>query len=101
MAKNSTRTANQHGHDHGGHNHVAPAGFGRAFAIGTALNLGFVIFEATYGITSGSMATLPMPDTTSATSSACSSRGEPQHSRSEVPAAGTPTACVVHQSLLP
>eukprot|EP01037_Dinobryon_pediforme_P030920 gene30920-35192_t len=32
--------------------------FGRAFAIGTALNLGFVIIEAGYGIASGSMALL-------------------------------------------
>jgi cobalt-zinc-cadmium efflux system protein len=48
-------------HDHGaaghGHSH-APANFGRAFAIGTALNLGFVIIEAAYGIIAGSMALL-------------------------------------------
>lgn len=42
---------------HAGHSH-APASFGRAFAIGTALNLGFVVVEAGYGITSGSMALL-------------------------------------------
>jgi cobalt-zinc-cadmium efflux system protein len=47
------------GHAHGGHGHShAPADFGRAFAIGTALNLGFVIVEAVYGITAGSMALL-------------------------------------------
>ena len=47
------------GHDHGGHGHShAPKDFGRAFAIGTALNLGFVIVEAVYGIASGSMALL-------------------------------------------
>lgn len=52
------------GHDHGestgahaGHGH-APASFGRAFAIGTALNLAFVLVEAGYGLTSGSMALL-------------------------------------------
>ena len=48
-----------HGHAHGGHGHShAPKSFGRAFAIGTALNLGFVIIEAGYGIASGSMALL-------------------------------------------
>jgi cobalt-zinc-cadmium efflux system protein len=48
-----------HGHSHGGHGHShAPANFGRAFAIGTALNLGFVVVEAGYGIASGSMSLL-------------------------------------------
>lgn len=47
------------GHDHGGHGHShAPKSFGKAFAIGTALNLGFVIIEAGYGIAAGSMALL-------------------------------------------
>jgi cobalt-zinc-cadmium efflux system protein len=46
-----------HGHGHHGHSH-APASFGRAFAIGTALNLGFVVVEAGYGIASGSMSLL-------------------------------------------
>jgi cobalt-zinc-cadmium efflux system protein len=41
-----------HGHSH------APASFGRAFAIGTALNLTFVLVEAGYGVMSGSMALL-------------------------------------------
>lgn len=46
----------QHGHGHHhGHAH-APATFGRAFAIGIALNLGFVAVEAVYGIVAGSMA---------------------------------------------
>jgi cobalt-zinc-cadmium efflux system protein len=46
-------------HDHGAHGHShAPASFGRAFAIGTALNLGFVAIEAAYGIVAGSMALL-------------------------------------------
>lgn len=46
----------QHGHGHHhGHAH-APATFGRAFAIGIALNLGFVAIEAVYGILAGSMA---------------------------------------------
>jgi cobalt-zinc-cadmium efflux system protein len=48
--------AHQH-HDHGHHGHAhAPKDFGRAFAIGTALNLGFVIVEATYGWLANSMA---------------------------------------------
>ncbi|HEY0270049.1 MAG TPA: cation diffusion facilitator family transporter [Sphingomonas sp.] len=46
-----------HGHDHAGHGH-APTSFGRAFAIGTALNLGFVVVEAIYGIAADSMALL-------------------------------------------
>jgi cobalt-zinc-cadmium efflux system protein len=45
-----------HGHHHG-HGHVhAPASFGRAFAIGIALNSVFVGVEAVYGIVAGSMA---------------------------------------------
>ncbi len=47
------------GHAHGGHGHDhAPKDFGRAFAIGTALNLAFVIVEAGYGVATGSMALL-------------------------------------------
>ena len=41
-----------HDHDH------APADFGRAFAIGVALNLGFVVVEAIYGFLANSMALL-------------------------------------------
>lgn len=53
--------AHSHGHDHATHGHGhdhshAPASFGRAFAIGTVLNLGFVVVEAVYGILSNSMA---------------------------------------------
>ncbi len=47
-----------HAHQHGpGHVH-APASFGRAFAVGIALNTGFVAVEAAYGILSNSMALL-------------------------------------------
>jgi cobalt-zinc-cadmium efflux system protein len=46
-----------HGHGHGGHVH-APASFGRAFAIGISLNLGFVIIEALYGLASNSVSLL-------------------------------------------
>jgi cobalt-zinc-cadmium efflux system protein len=45
-----------HAHDHGDHGHShgakhvhAPASFGKAFAIGVALNTGFVIIEVAYG----------------------------------------------------
>jgi cobalt-zinc-cadmium efflux system protein len=47
------------GHGHAGHGHAhAPASFGTAFAIGTALNLGFVVVEGVYGVLSHSMALL-------------------------------------------
>ena len=46
-----------HHHDHGHHGHShAPKNFGRAFAIGTALNGGFVIAEIIAGIFAHSMA---------------------------------------------
>ena len=45
-----------HGHRHG-HPHP-PADFGRAFAIGILLNLGFVAVEAAYGFWANSMALL-------------------------------------------
>ena len=49
-----------HSHDHHGHHghSHAPASFGRAFAIGTALNIGFVTVEGVYGIAAGSTALL-------------------------------------------
>jgi cobalt-zinc-cadmium efflux system protein len=46
-----------HSHDHTGHAH-APKDFGRAFAIGVALNLGFVVVEAIFGILANSTALL-------------------------------------------
>ena len=42
-------------HDHA-HVHAAPRDFGRAFAIGVALNSVFVLVEAAFGLLSGSMA---------------------------------------------
>ena len=45
-----------HAHSHGGGHSHAPADFGRAFAIGVALNLGFVAVEAGYGLASRSLA---------------------------------------------
>jgi cobalt-zinc-cadmium efflux system protein len=40
------------------HHHHAPPDFNRAFAVGVALNLVFVIVEAFYGVVSGSLALL-------------------------------------------
>jgi cobalt-zinc-cadmium efflux system protein len=56
--------AHAHGHagerfGAGGHRHVhAPANFDRAFAIGVALNLGFVVAEALFGLRAQSLALL-------------------------------------------
>ena len=46
--------AHQHGHSHG----HAPANFGKAFAVGITLNLGFVAVEAIYGAIAHSLALL-------------------------------------------
>ena len=45
-----------HTHDHG-HSH-APADYNRAFAIGVALNVIYIVVEATYGVLAGSLALL-------------------------------------------
>lgn len=46
-----------HSHDHGhGHHHHAPANYGRAFAVGVALNVAFVAAELVAGWRSGSLA---------------------------------------------
>jgi len=48
-----------HGHHHHGHGHShGPADYGRAFAVGTALNVGFVLVEAGFGFRAHSMALL-------------------------------------------
>jgi cobalt-zinc-cadmium efflux system protein len=49
--------AHSHADHRPGHHH-RPTEFGRAFAIGIALNLGFVAVEATYGFLANSMALL-------------------------------------------
>lgn len=49
--------SHSHGHSHAGHSH-APADFGRAFAIGAALNIVFVAAEAAAGLWTGSLALL-------------------------------------------
>ena len=46
-----------HAHGVGGHQH-APANFGRAFAIGIALNLAYVLCEVFYGVVAHSLALL-------------------------------------------
>ena len=40
------------------HHHETPRNFGRAFALGITLNLGFVLVEAFYGWRAGSLALL-------------------------------------------
>ncbi len=59
------RDGRDHDHDHGGHDHRgdhgrlhSPASFGKAFAIGIALNAGFVVLEVAYGLLSNSVALL-------------------------------------------
>jgi cobalt-zinc-cadmium efflux system protein len=47
-----------HGHAHGHHHHHHGADFGRAFAIGIALNGAYVIGEAVYGFFANSLALL-------------------------------------------
>ena len=55
-----------HGHDHAGHDHGSgghhhhepPAGFDGAFALGAALNAGFVVAEIVFGIAAHSVALL-------------------------------------------
>ncbi len=47
-----------HRHHHHHHHHAAPTDFGRAFAIGIALNAGYVVAEATYGVFANSLALL-------------------------------------------
>jgi cobalt-zinc-cadmium efflux system protein len=47
-----------HGHRHQGSHGHAPTSFGAAYAVGTLLNFGFVLIEASYGIYAGSMALL-------------------------------------------
>ena len=51
-------SGHDHGH-HGGHGHShTPTSFGKAFAIGIALNAGFVVLEVVYGLLSNSVALL-------------------------------------------
>jgi cobalt-zinc-cadmium efflux system protein len=46
-----------HDHSHGhGHHHHAPASFGRAFAVGIALNTAYVVAEVAWGLMANSLA---------------------------------------------
>lgn len=45
----------RHDHSHAGHSH-APKNFGAAFALGTALNFGFVVVEVVFGLYAHSLA---------------------------------------------
>ena len=60
-AESACRESHGHRHHHGrghhGHSH-GPASYDRAFAVGVALNVGFVIVEAFFGLRSGSLALL-------------------------------------------
>ena len=53
-----------HGHSHGGHDHGglghshAPASFGKAFAVGVALNAAFVVLDVVFGVLGHSVALL-------------------------------------------
>ena len=49
-------SGHHHDHGHGASHSHAPANFDRAFAIGIALNLGYVAVEAGYGLKIGSLA---------------------------------------------
>ncbi|MCJ2006766.1 cation diffusion facilitator family transporter [Methylobacterium sp. J-092] len=57
MTESHDHAGHDHSHAHGGHSH-APASFGKAFAIGIALNVGFVVIEAVYGVLGNSVALL-------------------------------------------
>jgi len=54
------RHHHDHAHDHGAapHAHRVVADTGRAFAVGVALNLGFVVIEIVYGVFANSLALL-------------------------------------------
>ena len=58
MADRAHSHAHSHSHDHGHAPAHAPADFGRAFAIGIALNLGFVAAETIFGFIANSMSLL-------------------------------------------
>jgi cobalt-zinc-cadmium efflux system protein len=70
MAHNHDHHGHDHDHDHGqthghdhGHSHglghaLAPANFGKAFAVGVALNAGFVVLEVVFGLLGHSVALL-------------------------------------------
>ena len=58
MSNSHSHAGHSHGHGHAHGHHHHPSDFGRAFAIGIVLNLGFVLVEAWYGWLANSMALL-------------------------------------------
>ena len=56
-AEHSHAAHSHSGHSHSGHSH-APDSFGRAFAIGTALNVSFVLIETFFGLRANSVSLL-------------------------------------------
>jgi cobalt-zinc-cadmium efflux system protein len=55
--RNDTHDGHGHPHDHSGHGHShVPASFGRAFAIGIALNIVYVVIQVLFGIAAHSLA---------------------------------------------
>jgi cobalt-zinc-cadmium efflux system protein len=65
LAGDTHKHDHDHDHDHGHHGHShghggghAPASFGKAFAIGTTLNAGFVVAQIFYGLAAHSVALL-------------------------------------------
>lgn len=52
-----THSQDNHNHEHQGHSHT-PSNFGRAFAIGIALNTIFIIVEVIYGLKANSLSLL-------------------------------------------
>lgn len=57
MAMTHDHSHGGHDHQHAGHSH-APKDFGKAFALGTALNVGFIAIEVVFGFLSNSTALL-------------------------------------------
>ena len=59
QASHSDRSRGHGGHSYGGHGHAhAPANFDRAFAVGIALNIAYVVAEGGAGLWTGSVALL-------------------------------------------
>ena len=57
MPHDHSAAPHDHDHGHGGHSH-APTSFGRAFAIGAAVNAAFVALQFGYGLAANSVALL-------------------------------------------
>lgn len=57
-ASGTLRVAQHRNHSHGHDHPLASRNYGRAFAIGTTLNVAFVVIEAAFGLLTGSMALL-------------------------------------------